>query len=1427
MNIRKNFKKVTSSLLAIILGLSLIPGSQSVNAEAASANKTLCDVDFSRTDVSDLDDTFQASTDGVQVDSVSDVWTKSENSNGNYVVNTAETTTSVNVALKGKGDMEYVTWPFERTNPALLTDGVVDNTGDTYVMSKLSTTQDSEKTATVTFLNNHYYDINKVQIYWRADGKGCPVDFEIQAYNGANWVTVASETGFSRPDGGLYTKEIASTYCNAIRIIATKLGKNGSNYTLELCEVEAYHDVVGDNVALSGIASMEIMPFLVTNSNHSAKMLNDGAYAYTSTDYAADANTVKEAEISFFDKCQVTDIVISWRDSRGCPQDFEIQAYNGTNWVTVARETGYTYPSAKYRVQITPTICTAIKLKVTKLGAADGKYALQLSEIEAYGGIVQSATVGGTADAEIPSWAANAGHKSSFLNDGLFEGYTVSATSGVPDAERKATVAFADNSFYKIDSVGAVWRDSRGCPSDFEIQVYNGSEWITVAEESSYVYSGRLYRKTINPVVANAVRIVATKLGKDGTNYVLELSELQAWGTKCTNIAYLGTAVADIPNWGGNKTQLNDGITNEKVLYAVSNVAESTRTATINFPGGKLYNLDTINIYWYGKQGCPVDFKIEAYNGNKWVEIANETDYSCPDNKVYTVNAQSAYGTAIRLVATKLSIFSGSDYTLALNEIEAFGELLNTLSTKTSKADGHKQLLTLKSDSVKNFKAQITMLNHNSSNTTYGLLFGQTEMTTIDGANLVRPYLSQGAIFVDGIKKNSAKYLDSECTDGITGDISLGTFNYGQDAVTYAYSKGSITKFNNKVDLTNMQTLNIEVFEGVLKVWYTNFEDFAWTAQLDDDYNGGYVSLLCSGNDEGGLKSFKLTTYTGDELPVNGNVIYSAAGEYTVVTLNSDYANGLLNTCDFAGNLKYDSDKFEYRTIAFYNSNGMVSGIETEINTSDADILSFDLKQVPADTIIKFYFENKNGKNIFDFNDCFVLNTEDISFVASDGNGSNISVTAPTLEFDYTGDNGEPDMKLDIRDLVRAKKQLVNGDTGLSAETLVQISKTLLGLGGADIEALCASSLSDVFVDTSYIGLSDGTQSAPFKSLDIAFYNVENDGVIHIVGNYSLSNNNAHLGYKGKRITITGGTLDISNANIVDIVGPLTLDNLTVVANNNTIYANGNEFTINENITFDGSAKNLFGGSDGITTLTSTNLKVCSGNFLYIYGGSNGGVITGDTNIELGGTVNKTIDVSDHSISNFAAAGSLNGIVRGNTNITVSGEAQMSIVYGGGYGANSYVNGICNVNAKGGNIMGYYGGSNAGTVCETNVEMTAGKVEQIFGGNWNSSVIGNTAVTVSGGRVTRRIYSGCYNDTTVGTSYHVIGQSTLTLKDGVNFTGTGSLEVAICAASRTVNSSEEKAVLYFETQELYNNLSRYIYNYSSTKAYDEIYKSLK
>ena len=61
--------------------------------------------------------------------------------------------------------------------------------------------------------------------------------------------------------------------------------------------------------------------------------------------------------------------------------------------------------------------------------------------------------------------------------------------------------------------------------------------------------------------------------------------------------------------------------------------------------------------------------------------------------------------------------------------------------------------------------------------------------------------------------------------------------------------------------------------------------------------------------------------------------------------------------------------------------------------------------------------------------------------------------------------------------------------------------------------------------------------------------------------------------------------------------------------------------------------------------------------------------------------------------------------------------------------------------------MNVYGGSTNTYLenCNTNVTMTAGIVESIFGGSEEAAMTGNTYINLVGGKVSRRVYSGCYN----------------------------------------------------------------------------------
>lgn len=1415
MNAKKNLQKISAILLALVLAFGMLPISSM--AEVAADNIDY-NVDFSAENLSNLDKNFTASVDGEAKDTVADAWSKDENAvEGEYTVATSDAAQFVNYALGGTVDMPYVSW-LSGSTPALLTDGTVAESGNNYVMSGLGSEQVKTIESTITFIGSKYNTVNKVQIYWRESGKGIPVDFSVQAYNGTEWVTVASETNYAvNTSTYTYEKEFTAVSCNAIKIVATKLGKNGTSFTLEMLEVEAGYTIKGDNLALSSNGSkaeMETMPFLLTQG-YSAAYLNDGNYNWTSTDYAAQSD-VKEAVVYFpgTNKFSVTDIVIAWRDSRGCPEDFTIEIFDGSEWKVVASETGYTYNSKnittmRYRVHFEATLCTAVKIKATKLGAADGKFALQVGEIEAYGGVVTPLTIGGTAETE--TWLNTA----AVINDGKFSDFIASNTSSVAETPKTATVTFKNNKFYLIDTVGAVWRTNlKGVPTDFDIEVFDGSNWVTVASESNYTCKSgtdAYYNKAITPVLGSAVRLVANKLGLDGANYVLEFTELQAWGVAYTNLASGRAPIAGTghhASWGGSLALLTDGDFGKNVTFHTSSTPDAKRNVTINLAGGAIHNIKAVNICFYYK-GKPVDFKIEAYNGNKWVEIASESGYTYPDGNTYSVAFDNAYGTAVRLVATKLGAFDSS-YSLGINEIEIYGSRANYLSADNADT---KTLLTLNHNTIKNFKAQFTMLNGEVNG--YGLAFGQQSMTNTDGAVLVRQYNRGGAIFIDGVKRLSAKPFSDSYADNIVGDISLGEFNYGQDVVTTVYSKGAVKGFNETLGGINLVTLNVEVFEGAVKVWYEGFEDAAFTALLGDDYAAGYISVVCYGKNAGGVKSLKLETISGNTITANNTVNFEVDGKYAVFTLSSDYGNGMLATCDFNGAIGYDATRFEYKAVAFYAENGELVGVDNTVTAQDGT-LAFNFNDVALGTTAKIFFFIKDG--VFDFNGAFTVEADGISFVAADGNGSTVGVINGGLKYDYT-----EDMKLNVLDYIAASK-IVDSQENIDANELVSIKKTLLGIGGTEVEALCASPLNSVFVDAQFKGVSNGTANAPFKTLGMAYNNVQDGGTVNIVNTYALSDNEAELGFANKNVTLTGGTLDVSKTTTLNVVGGLTLEGLTLTANNNTIYANGNSFKVNSIVKQNGTITSIYGGTNGIETVESTDLVLLAGNYTYIYGGSNGGTVSGNTNLTIGGNVNIGLDITNHALPDRAVAGSLDGIVNGNTNLTVLGNAKTSIAYGGGFGEKSAVLGKTNVTVNGGNTMGYYGGSNGGSVNEVDFVMISGYTEQIFGGNWNSDLVGNVNVTVSGGTISRRVYGGCYNDTAADNENFVNGTVTLTINEGINFTHSASAEYAICAASRTVNNSKETAILKFENSTVYNSLSRYIKNlFSSNTAYDELY----
>jgi hypothetical protein len=108
-------------------------------------------------------------------------------------------------------------------------------------------------------------------------------------------------------------------------------------------------------------------------------------------------------------------------------------------------------------------------------------------------------------------------------------------------------------------------------------------------------------------------------------------------------------------------------------------------------------------------------------------------------------------------------------------------------------------------------------------------------------------------------------------------------------------------------------------------------------------------------------------------------------------------------------------------------------------------------------------------------------------------------------------------------------------------------------------------------------------------------------------------------------------------------------------------------------------------------------------------------------------------------------------------------------VYGGSYGWGSKITKGANLTVSGGTIMGVFGGTKgADSGSSTYTYIEGGHMQQVFGGNENFTLTGDSDLRIVGGTVTRRIYAGCYGDGSK--NYLVSGKVNLELGGDVNIT---------------------------------------------------------
>lgn len=413
-----------------------------------------------------------------------------------------------------------------------------------------------------------------------------------------------------------------------------------------------------------------------------------------------------------------------------------------------------------------------------------------------------------------------------------------------------------------------------------------------------------------------------------------------------------------------------------------------------------------------------------------------------------------------------------------------------------------------------------------------------------------------------------------------------------------------------------------------------------------------------------------------------------------------------------------------------------------------------------------------------------------------------------------------------------------------------------------------------------------GTYAHPFTNLTDAFNGIrlENGGKVTVKGNSMVEvpvdfNWTKHTvavkdQVKDCNIMITGETteagIDFSATKELNIKDNVTFDAMTLkfygksLDDYGEVYANGNDFTIAAGVISENKFTTIFGGSKNADVTGDTKIELLAGAYKAVCGGGynggvtgstyvtikdaeaytsdtsnqnriiggslNGGTITGDTHVTIGGSFNSGLTVTDNERSGIyggcydtmeeGSAQRSMGIVEGDTYITINDNAKTGYIYGGGR-SKSEVKGTCHVTVNGGTISSVYGGTEqGGKNSDTSVIINGGEINQIFGGS-RHDMTGNTYVEINSGKILRRIYGGCYSDVTKTEDYHVEGYATVVVKDKDALVLNQILKQdhSFSAGSRCKTGSDKEVGVLIFTDNIYENVANKVGFTSDVSSY--------
>ena len=188
-----------------------------------------------------------------------------------------------------------------------------------------------------------------------------PRDFKIQVWDGANWITRVTRTGYQldRLRGQEFTWGFSDT-TNRVRIDATSLTNGAGGYMLQLAEVQVFND---DNLA-AGVAGTRATSSSSADSagwNQQAAVdgfvSSFGGQRGWSSDLGITAPHQEYVEVELPCRTSFSKVTLYPRDDagfagRGFPSGLQIQVWDGARWVTRVSRTDIPRPDRPDGIQL-------------------------------------------------------------------------------------------------------------------------------------------------------------------------------------------------------------------------------------------------------------------------------------------------------------------------------------------------------------------------------------------------------------------------------------------------------------------------------------------------------------------------------------------------------------------------------------------------------------------------------------------------------------------------------------------------------------------------------------------------------------------------------------------------------------------------------------------------------------------------------------------------------------------------------------------------------------------------------------------------------------------------------------------------------------------------------------------------------------------